>query len=209
LADYAVNGHRVRLSTGCRNEREAIAWLRARQAEIATGNYSGQQVAKVMVFELIQDVLDQHRINGNKAIVDEERHWRLHLKPFFGNLRGMQVTTDLLRLKLLVVHDDAPTLTHSLTKRRDERRAWITVTHRQKFGMLGGCSKLLLNVHRELKRNVIVRMHSHKTRDGRVDRFKIHETEWVFQRFKFGFQVCTKPQLPRLHGGTDTTLRLA
>jgi hypothetical protein len=41
--------------------------------------------------------LDQHRINGNKAIADKERHWRLHLKPFFGNLRGVQVTTDLLR----------------------------------------------------------------------------------------------------------------
>jgi hypothetical protein len=73
-------------------------WFRLwRQSEIASGNFSGQQVAKVMVLEFIQDVLDQHRINGNRAIADEERHWRLHLKPFFGSLRGVQVTTDLLR----------------------------------------------------------------------------------------------------------------
>lgn len=97
MADYSVNGHRVRCTTGCRNEREAYAWLRARQAEIATGNYAGQKVAKIMVSELIQDALDQHRIDGNKSIVDEERHWRLHLKPFFGNFRAAQVSTDLLR----------------------------------------------------------------------------------------------------------------
>lgn len=97
MADYWVNGHRVRCSTGCRNEREAWAWLRARQAEIATGNYTGHTVAKIMVSELVKDVLDQHRINGNKSIVDEERHWRLHLKPYFENYRAVQVSTDLLR----------------------------------------------------------------------------------------------------------------
>jgi hypothetical protein len=92
MADYWVNGHRVRCSTGCRSEREAWAWLRARQAEIATGNYTGHTIAKIMVSELIKDVLDQHRINGNKSIIDEERHWRLHLKPFFENYRSAQVT---------------------------------------------------------------------------------------------------------------------
>jgi hypothetical protein len=75
MAAYSVNGHRVRLSMGCHNEREAIAWLRARRAEIATGNYAGQNVVKVMISELIQDfsILDQHRIDGKKAIADEER----------------------------------------------------------------------------------------------------------------------------------------
>ena len=97
MADYSVNGHRIRCSTGCRSEREAHAWLRARQVEIATGNYAGQKVEKAMVSELIQAVLDQHRVDGNKSIADEERHWRLHLQPFLGNLRAVQVTTDLLR----------------------------------------------------------------------------------------------------------------
>jgi hypothetical protein len=67
MADYSVNGHRVRCSTGCRNEREAHAWLRARQVEIATGNYAGQKTEKVMISELIEDVLDQHRIDGNRS----------------------------------------------------------------------------------------------------------------------------------------------
>jgi Phage integrase family len=97
MSDYWINGHRVRCSTGCRNEREAWAWLRARQAEIATGNYTGHTVSKIMVSELIKDVLDQHRIDGTKSIVDEERHWRLHLEPFFGNLRAVQISTELLR----------------------------------------------------------------------------------------------------------------
>ena len=101
MADYSVNGQRVRCSTGCRSEREAIAWLRARQSEIATGNYSGQKVEKVMIAELVQDVLGQHRIDGNKSIRYEEGRWKRHLQPFFGNLRGVQVTTDLLRRCLL------------------------------------------------------------------------------------------------------------
>src|ERR1019366_208881 len=90
-----------------------------------------------------------------------------------------------LRLELLVKHDDAPMLPQSLAERRNERRARVTVVHCQKFEVAGGCSGLLLNVHRELKRNLIVRMHSHETRDRRVDGFKIHEVERVFEGFKF------------------------
>jgi hypothetical protein len=97
MADYSINGQRVRCSTGCRNEREAIAWLRARQSEIATGNYAGRKVEKVLMKELIQDIFDQHRIDGKKSIADDERRWKLHLQPSFGNLRAVQVTTDLLR----------------------------------------------------------------------------------------------------------------
>jgi hypothetical protein len=50
-----------------------------------------------MIAELVQDVLGQHRIDGNKSIRYEEGRWKRHLQPFFGNLRGVQVTTDLLR----------------------------------------------------------------------------------------------------------------
>src|SRR5580704_8717883 len=89
-----------------------------------------------------------------------------------------------LRLELLVVHDDGPTLTQSFTERRDEGRAGIIVIHCEKFEMVGGGSGLLLNVHGELKWNVIIGMHSHETRDRRIYGFKIHEVERVFERFK-------------------------
>ena len=87
--------HQHATATGCRNEREAISWLIARQSEIATGNYAGRKVEKVLMAELIQDIFDQHKIDGKKSIADDERRWELHLQPFFGNLRAVQVTTDL------------------------------------------------------------------------------------------------------------------
>src|ERR1700677_3085835 len=114
-----------------------------------------------------------------------------------------------LRLELLVIDNNASMISKSLAERRYKRRAGITFIHCQKFEMLRGCSKLRLKVHGKLKRNVIVRMHSHETRDRRVNGLKIHKTQRVSQRFKFGFQVCTKQRSSRLHRCTDTTLKLA
>ena len=48
-----------------------------------------------------------------------------------------------------------------------------------------------------------------KSRNRRVDGFKIHEVERIFEGFKFALQVCAKPRLTRLQGSADTPLKLA
>jgi hypothetical protein len=48
------------------------------------------------VEELAADFLSEYRVNGRKSIGNAEARWLLHLKPFFGVYRAVQVTTPLL-----------------------------------------------------------------------------------------------------------------
>jgi hypothetical protein len=40
--------------------------------------------------------LRDYRINGRKSLPDALARWRLHLQPFFGNLRSVEVSSDLV-----------------------------------------------------------------------------------------------------------------
>jgi site-specific recombinase XerD len=48
------------------------------------------------VEELADGLFRDYRINGKKTLDDVETRWRLHLKPFFGVLRAIDVTSDLI-----------------------------------------------------------------------------------------------------------------
>ena len=90
-----VNGKRERGSTGCRNKREADAFVRRKMAEYSVG-FSAPDSGKVTVKELMDDLLLRHRNDGNKSIEDDESRWKNHLQPFFGHLRATQVSSDLI-----------------------------------------------------------------------------------------------------------------
>jgi len=51
----------------------------------------------IRVDELINDLLEEHRINSRKSISDVETRWRLHVLPFFTRRRAADVTTDQIR----------------------------------------------------------------------------------------------------------------
>ncbi len=90
-----ANGRRERGSTGCRNKREAEAFVRRKLAEYSVG-LSTPNSDKVTVRELMDDLLLRHRNDGNKSIEDDESRWRNHIEPFFGHLRTAQVSSDLI-----------------------------------------------------------------------------------------------------------------
>lgn len=90
-----INGKRERGSTGCRNKREAEAFIRRKLAEYSVG-LSFPQSERVTVEELVEDVLLRNKNNENKSIEDDESRWKNHLKPFFGHLRAAQVSSDLI-----------------------------------------------------------------------------------------------------------------
>ena len=90
-----INGKRQRGSTGCRTKREADALVRRKLAEYSVG-LSSPESQKVTVKELVEDVLLRNKNNGNKTVADDESRWKNHLKPFFGNLRATQVSSDLI-----------------------------------------------------------------------------------------------------------------
>ncbi len=93
---YYRNGKPYRESTHRTNEKEAQDFLTQRLGEIVTGNFSGPKTERIRVDELADDVLRDYRINGKKSLDDLEARWKLHLKPFFGDLRAVDVSSDLV-----------------------------------------------------------------------------------------------------------------
>jgi integrase len=51
----------------------------------------------VKVDELAEEFLRDYKINERKSYEDVEARWRLHLRPFFGNMRAIHVTTAKLK----------------------------------------------------------------------------------------------------------------
>jgi hypothetical protein len=85
---YSRYGKPYRESAKTDNRRKAETYLKNRLAEIATGTFVGPQAERVRVEELAEDFLREYRINGRKSLDDVKTRWELHLKPFFGVMRG-------------------------------------------------------------------------------------------------------------------------
>jgi|KBSMisStandDraft_5_1062788.scaffolds.fasta_scaffold51472_4 integrase len=93
---YYKNGVAVRESSGFTERKKAERLLRKRLGEISEGTYIGPNLERVLVSELADDMLRDYRTNARKSIGDLEARWKLHLKPFFGNMRAVEVTSSLV-----------------------------------------------------------------------------------------------------------------
>jgi integrase len=76
--------------------KDAEKLLRSRLAAISTGTYLGPHLEKVLVSELADDLVREYRINGRNSIDDLRARWELHLKPFFGTFRAVEITSQLV-----------------------------------------------------------------------------------------------------------------
>lgn len=93
---YSRYGKAYRESTHTADKNKAGKILKNRLAEITTGTFVGPQAERVRVEELASDFLREYRINGRKSLEDVETRWNAHLKPFFGVLRAVDVTSELI-----------------------------------------------------------------------------------------------------------------
>src|ERR1035441_3404191 len=93
---YHRNGKPVRESAHTTKVKEAEKLLRVRLATISTGTYVGPKLEKVRISELADDLIREYRINGRKSIDDLKARWDLPLKPFFGVLRAVEMTSQLV-----------------------------------------------------------------------------------------------------------------
>ncbi len=93
---YYRNGKSYRESTHTQDEGRAKDFLKQRLAEITTGNFVRPRTKRIRVDELAEDFLRDYRINGRKSLPDAKARWRLHLQPFYGNLRAVEVSSDLV-----------------------------------------------------------------------------------------------------------------
>jgi len=93
---YYRNGKLFRQSAHTTDERTARRFLQRRLAEAASEDFVAPRTARVKVEELAADFLRDYKIAERKSIDDANARWRLHLKPFFGHLRAISVSSDLI-----------------------------------------------------------------------------------------------------------------
>jgi integrase len=86
----------VREATGRTDYQAARQQLNRRLNEVTEGTYIPPRLARTRVDELGELVLRDYRINQRKSQDDLQARWDLHLKPFFGHLRAMDVTSTLI-----------------------------------------------------------------------------------------------------------------
>jgi integrase len=93
---YYKNGKAFRESSRSKDRKDATDLLRKRLAEITTGHFSNPKVERIKVEEFAEDFLRDYRVNGRKSLDDVQARWDLHLKPFLGHFRAVEVSSDLL-----------------------------------------------------------------------------------------------------------------
>jgi integrase len=62
--------------------------------KLGAENFVRPQVEKVRLAELMDDLLRVYEINGAASSYAARKKWEKHLKPFFGAMRAVDVTTD-------------------------------------------------------------------------------------------------------------------
>ena len=93
---YHRNGSYFRESTRTADKRKATRILSQRLAEISTGSFVGPAHERITVGELADSLFRDYRINGRKTLDDVQTRWRLHLEPFFGSRRVLEVTSHMI-----------------------------------------------------------------------------------------------------------------
>jgi integrase len=93
---YSKDGKPYRESSGFTDRQKAEKRLKVRLSEITAGTFIGPQSEKIRVSELAEDFLREYRINERKSIDDATARWNLHLEPFFGAKKAIDVSSDLI-----------------------------------------------------------------------------------------------------------------
>jgi integrase len=97
---YYRNGKPVRESSGTDQIKKAEKILQRRLAEVATGNFVEVADRRLTVDELYQALLADYKNNNMGSLVRASQRWqdgpKGRLKKFFGGIRALAVTSDML-----------------------------------------------------------------------------------------------------------------
>src|SRR6266704_3077308 len=98
---YYRNGKCFRESSKSKSRSDGKRLLRKREGEISTGVFGGPEVERVRFEALVEDLLSDYQSNNRKSFVWVRRRINLHLMPFFGGFRAVDVTTDRVRAYII------------------------------------------------------------------------------------------------------------
>src|SRR6266704_3701666 len=99
---YYRSGKCFRESSKSQRRSDGNRLLRKREGDINTGVFLGTEVERVRFEELAEDLLNEYQINNRKSFIWLKRRINLHLMPFFGGFRAVNVTTE--RVGAYVIH---------------------------------------------------------------------------------------------------------
>jgi len=94
---FSLNGQQVRESAGSIKYNEAVAHLKRRISEAQTGTFTTVKAERVLVSDILQDVLDDYRLKGRDVGKSAGPIITQHLIPGIGSQRAASVTVSHLR----------------------------------------------------------------------------------------------------------------
>jgi len=93
---YYRNGKPYRESAKSTKEVDAKRLLRLREGQIAEGKFPGLKIERIRFKELVEDFLNDYRVNGKKSLKRAERSVN-SLKAYFEGIRIVEITTIMIQ----------------------------------------------------------------------------------------------------------------
>ena len=90
---YYHHGKQIRESSKTSKKMIAKKLLEKREGRIAEGRLPGIYFEKVTFQELADDLINDYIINGKKTTRWVKRKIKIHLDPYFGRMKAVQITT--------------------------------------------------------------------------------------------------------------------
>lgn len=91
-----VRGRFVVKSTFTTSKKEAADKLRDEIEADRKGLACGSKVERTTLAELAEDLFRDYRVNGMRSLDDLQTRWKLHLEPFFGAARAVDITYETI-----------------------------------------------------------------------------------------------------------------
>jgi integrase len=103
---YYRNGKPYSESAHTTVKTQAETLLKKRMAEIANEQFMSPKDRRVTVAEIYRLILDDYQMNNRASHGGAEQRWNKRLKPYFGDLKASQVSTELLNRFVLKCQAD-------------------------------------------------------------------------------------------------------
>lgn len=90
--------HGLRFVENTKSDKITVAkeLLKRRLGEISAGNFTPPSADRTRVEELADALFRDYRVSGRKWLRDATNRWAKRVGPFFGKLRAVDVTTDMI-----------------------------------------------------------------------------------------------------------------
>lgn len=83
----------IRVSTGCRDQRDARRWAMERLVEMGRGSTVGLRAQALRYEDLERMIVDRYRIEGRRSLPDLVGRLK-HVRHHFGGWRALEITSD-------------------------------------------------------------------------------------------------------------------